>query len=54
MTTRQVLMIEVDGCDPETAAARIEAALPDARVWGVVDPVEAALLVIDRTFPVAA
>jgi hypothetical protein len=43
--TRQILMVEIDGPDVETAATRIEAALADARVWGEVDGVDAALLV---------
>jgi hypothetical protein len=51
---RQVLMIEIDGPDVESAARRISAALPDAQVWGEVDPVEAALLVIDAGLVAAA
>jgi hypothetical protein len=45
--TRQILMVEIDGPDAETAAARIEALLADARVWGEVDGVDAALLVLN-------
>jgi hypothetical protein len=46
--TRQILMIEIDGPDAETAARRLEAAIPDAKAWGEVDPCEAALLVMKR------
>ncbi len=45
---RQILMVEIDGPNAETAARRIEALIPDARVWGEVDPIQAALLVLDR------
>lgn len=48
VNARQVLMIELDGTDAETAARRIETALPDVVVWGEVDPIQAALLVMDR------
>ena len=42
--SRRVLMIEVDdSTDAETLAAL----LPDAQVWGEVDPVDAALMVLD-------
>lgn len=44
---RHVLMVEIDSPDAETAAQRIEAALPDAVVWGAVDGVDAALLVLN-------
>lgn len=53
MNTRHVLMIELDG-DPVTAEWRIRAALPDAEVFGEVDPVQAALLVMDRELVAAA
>jgi hypothetical protein len=43
---RRVLMIEVDArADVEQ---RVVAALPDAQLWGEVDPVEAAMLVMER------
>ena len=51
---RQVLMVEVDGDAAEAAAKRVAAALPDAQVWGGVDPVDAALLVIDAKLVAAA
>lgn len=51
---RQILMIELDAADIDAAAARIIAALPDAQVWGEVDPVDAALLVIDAGLVAAA
>lgn len=54
MVPRQVLMIEVDGCDAETAAQRVIEAVPDAQVWGEVDPIDAALLVIDAGLVAAA
>jgi hypothetical protein len=48
MNPRQcVLMVELVG-DPVDAERRIRAALPDAEVFGEVDPVEAALLVMKR------
>lgn len=47
-------MVELNGNDAETAAKRITAAFPDAQVWGEVDPVDAALLVIDRNLVAAA
>lgn len=49
---RHVLMIEVDGT-PAEVAGRLEHLLPDARVWGEVDPVQAALLVIDAELDAA-
>jgi hypothetical protein len=52
--TRQILMVEIDGPDVETAATRIEAALADARVWGEVDGVDAALLVLNAQLAPAA
>jgi hypothetical protein len=48
--TRCVVMVEVDG-DPADAAARLEAALPDAVVWGSVEPTQAALIVLDAELP---
>lgn len=51
---RQVLMIELDGDDAVTAARRVAEALLDAQVWGDVDPVDAALLVIDAGLVAAA
>jgi hypothetical protein len=48
--TRCVVMVELDG-DPADAAARLEAALPDAVVWGSVEPTQAALLVLDAELP---
>lgn len=51
--TRQILMVEIDGPDAETAARRLETALADARVWGEVDPVDAALLVFDAQLAAA-
>lgn len=53
---RVVLMVEIDSPNAETAAARLSDALPDATVWGEVDGVDAALLIMDRhlTTPVAA
>lgn len=50
---RQVLMIEVAGDDAAAAARRVAEALPDAQVWGDVDPVDAALLVIDAALVAA-
>lgn len=47
-------MIELDADDATTAAARVLAALPDAQVWSKVDPVDAALLVIDAGLVAAA
>lgn len=47
-------MIEVDGDDAVIAARRVAEALPDAQVWGDVDPVDAALLVIDAELIAAA
>jgi hypothetical protein len=52
--TRQLLMIEVDADTVAEAALRIRAVLPDAQVWGDVDPVDAALLVIDQQLPAVA
>jgi hypothetical protein len=49
---RVVVMVELDG-DADTAAERLAAVCPDARVWGDVDPVEAALLVIGDVLPAA-
>lgn len=48
--TRQILMVEIDGPDAETAARRLESVLPDAQVWGEIDGVDAALLVLDAKF----
>jgi hypothetical protein len=45
---RQILIVEIDAPDAETAARRIAAICPDAQVWGEVDPVDAAILVIDN------
>lgn len=42
---RVVVMVELDG-DADSVVQRLTAACPDAQVWGDVDPVEAALLVI--------
>lgn len=47
-------MVELNGDDAEIAARRIVDAFPDAQVWGEVDPVDAALLVIDRNLVAAA
>lgn len=54
LVTRQLLMIEVNATDVAEAARRITALLPDAQVWGDVDPVAAALLVIDGELVAAA
>jgi hypothetical protein len=51
---RQLLMIEVNSATVLEAARRIVDALPDAQVWGNVDPVDAALLVIDQQLPAVA
>lgn len=40
-------MVEVSGEDAGDAADRLERALRDVRVWGEVDPTQAALLVLD-------
>ena len=53
VVTRQILMVEIDGPDAETAAQRLEDLVPDARVWGEVDGVQAALLVIDSELTAA-
>lgn len=45
---RHLLMIELGGDDPVAAADRVHSALPDAQVWGDVDPVDAAILIIDK------
>lgn len=45
--TRRVLMIEIDCPNAESGAQRIEALLEDAVVWGEVDGVDAALLVLN-------
>lgn len=47
VTTRHVLMIEVEG-DPRRVAARLEELVPDLQVFGEVDPIDAALLVVKR------
>lgn len=47
VTARHVLIVELDG-DPAEAEQRIKAALPDACVFGEVDPVDAALMVVER------
>ncbi len=52
--TRQILIVEIDGPNAETAAARIAAALPDAVVWGEADPATAALLVLNAHFDALA
>ena len=44
---RIILMVEINGPDAETAANRLEALAPDVRVWGEVDGVDAALLVLN-------
>jgi hypothetical protein len=43
-------MVELDG-EPADAAARLERALRDVRVWGSVDSVQAALMVLDAELP---
>lgn len=48
-----VLMIEVAAPDADAAAALVES-LPGVTTWGEVDPVQAALLVVDRVFVPAA
>jgi hypothetical protein len=48
---RFVLMVEVSGEDATDAADRLERALRDVRVWGAVEPTQAALLVLDAELP---
>lgn len=43
---RRILMVEIEAPDAETAAQRLAAVMPDATVWGEVDGVDAALLVL--------
>lgn len=53
--TRHVLIIELCGDTLADAVERVKATLPDAQLWGDVDPVAAALLVIDDAIaPLAA
>jgi hypothetical protein len=52
--TRRILMVEIKSPDAETAERRIVDALPDAVVWGEVDGVDAALLVLNAQLAPAA
>jgi hypothetical protein len=47
-------MVEVEGETASEAAERVALLLPDAQVWGSLDPVEAALLVIGEQLHAAA
>ncbi len=51
---RQILIVEIDSPNIETAEARIVAALPDAVVWGEADPASAALLILNAHFDALA
>lgn len=42
--SRRVLIIEID---ESTSSDELSALMPDAQVWGEIDPVEAALMVLD-------
>jgi hypothetical protein len=52
--TRRILMVEIASPDAETAERLICEALPDAVVWGEVDGVDAALLVLNAQLAPAA
>lgn len=51
--TRHVLMVELPARDAQQAADILEDAFPNLRVWGEVDPVDAALLVVTRDLAAA-
>jgi hypothetical protein len=44
-------MVEVEGETASDAAERVASVLPDAQVWGDIDPTLAALLVIGDDLP---